>query len=64
MNLALKLKIFFFIVMLGKMNLVINITNRKKSDVQKIKREMVRYKGLPEASKIPGKYQWLASSLF
>ena len=45
--------------MLGKMNLVINITNKKKSDAQKSKR-MVRYNGLPEASKIPGKYHgWL-----
>ena len=43
--------------MLGKMNLVINIMN-KKTDVQKSKR-MVRYNGLPEASKFQKYHGWL-----
>ena len=59
MNLALKLKIFFFYRYVGQDEFGNKYYEQKKSDVQKSKR-MVRYNGLPEASKIPGKYHgWL-----
>ena len=54
MNLALKLKIFFFYRYVGQDEFGNKYYEQKKSDVQKSKR-MVRYNGLPEASKIPGK---------
>ena len=59
MNLALKIKIFFFYRYVGQDEFGNKYYEQKKSDVQKSKR-MVRYNGLPEASKIPGKYHgWL-----
>ena len=59
MNLALKLKIFFFYRYVGQDEFGNKYYEQKKPDAQKSKR-MVRYNGLPEASKIPGKYHgWL-----
>ena len=59
MNLALKLKIFFFYRYVGQDEFGNKYYEQKKSDAQKSKR-LVRYNGLPEASKIPGKYHgWL-----
>ena len=59
MNLALKLKIFLFYRCVGQDEFGNKYYEKKKTDSKKLKR-LVKYKGLPEASKIPAKYHgWL-----
>ena len=59
MNLALKLKIFLFYRYVGKDEFGNKYYETKKADSKKLKR-MVKYNGLPEASKIPANYHgWL-----
>ena len=59
MNLALKLKIFLFYRYVGQDEFGNKYYETKKVDSKKLKR-MVKYNGLPEASKIPANYHgWL-----
>ena len=59
MNLALKLKIFLFYRYVGQDEFGNKYYETKKADSKKLKR-MVKYTGLPEASKIPANYHgWL-----
>lgn len=59
MNLALKLKIFLFYRYVGQDEFGNKYYEKRKADGKKLER-MVKYKGLPEASKIPAKYHgWI-----